>query len=195
MAVHVPLSAEAQAEARLLMLSAHNILNPKDGRPVAVPTQDMVLGCYYLTADGKNAKGEGKCFKDFEEAIMAYENKVVDLHALVKVRCPDGSLITTTVGRVIFNEVLPKELGFINQVADKKTLSKIVDDCYRNLGFAATSALLDGIKKIGFTFSTKAGVTISLTDIVVPSEKQAILNSAEKEVEQVEQQYRPLLPR
>lgn len=122
MAVHVPLSAEAQAEARLLMLSAHNILNPKDGRPVAIPTQDMVLGCYYLTLEKDGAKGEGKVFKDVNEAIMAYETGSVDLHAKVKIRI-GGQLVDTTVGRAIFNEVIPEELRFINEVANKKFLA------------------------------------------------------------------------
>jgi len=190
MAVHVPLSAEAQAEARLLMLSTNNILNPKDGRPIAIPTQDMVIGCYYLTLDKPGAKGEGKCFKDAEEAIMAYEEGAVDLQALIKARVPGLGLIETTVGRLIFNQVIPPELGFINRVADKKLLSKIIDDCYRKLGYAATSALLDGIKELGFRFATRAGVTISMEDIVIPAEKETILREAEKQVAQVEEHYR-----
>jgi DNA-directed RNA polymerase subunit beta' len=196
MAVHVPLSAEAQAESRLLMLSANNILNPKDGKPVAVPTQDMVLGSYYLTVERENALGEGMCFASSEEAIMAYENKYVSLHAKVKVRLkdvtgPDGSnLIETTVGRVIFNEVIPRELGYINKVAEKKVLSKIVDDCYRKLGFSATTKLLDGIKKLGFTYATRAGVTIGIQDITIPEAKKEILKEAEQMVEKVETQYR-----
>jgi len=190
MAVHVPLSAEAQAEARLLMLSANNILNPKDGRPVAVPTQDMVLGCYYLTMDRQGARGEGKAFRDPEEAVMAYQSGAVSLQAAVRVRMPDGEIKKTTVGRLIFNEAIPPEIGYINQVADKKTLSWIVDECYRKLGFAPTSKLLDGLKKLGFTYATRAGVTIGISDIIIPAEKKDILAAADQAVEQVEQQFR-----
>ncbi|OPX84433.1 MAG: DNA-directed RNA polymerase subunit beta' [Pelotomaculum sp. PtaB.Bin104] len=190
MAVHVPLSAEAQAEARLLMLSSNNILNPKDGRPVAIPTQDMVLGIYYLTVEKPGVLGEGKFFKDSEEAIMAYYSEAVSLHARIKVRMQDMRLLETTTGRIIFNEVIPKELGFINGVADKKVLSKIVDDCYRRLGFSATTSLLDGIKKLGFTFATKAGITIGVQDITIPEKKKEILKNSEKQVEKVELQYR-----
>jgi len=190
MAVHVPLSAEAQAESRLLMLSANNILNPKDGRPVAIPTQDMVLGSYYLTMEKEGVPGEGKVFKDPNEAIMAYYNNDVSLHAKVKVRIPGHGLMETTVGRVIFNEVIPPELGYINQVAEKKVLVKIVDDCYRKLGFSKTTKLLDGIKKLGFSFATKAGITIGMQDITIPPEKGEILREAEEKVEKVEFQYR-----
>ncbi|OPY59751.1 MAG: DNA-directed RNA polymerase subunit beta' [Pelotomaculum sp. PtaU1.Bin035] len=190
MAVHVPLSAEAQSEARLLMLSSNNILNPKDGHPVAIPTQDMVLGIYYLTVEKPGVLGEGKVFKDSEEAVMAYYNNDVSLHAKVKVRVAGGSLLETTVGRIIFNEVIPPELGYINKVADKKVLSKIVDDCYRRLGFSSTTKLLDGVKKLGFTFATKAGITISIQDITIPERKKEILRDAEKQVGKVELQYR-----
>lgn len=190
MAVHVPLSAEAQAEARLLMLSSNNILNPKDGKPVAIPTQDMVLGIYYLTMEKEGAKGEGKIFRDVEEAVMAYDNKVVSLHAKVKVRDAEGGIRETTVGRTIFNEVIPSELGYINAVADKKVLGRVVDDCYRTLGFSATTRLLDGIKKLGFTYATKAGITIGIHDIMIPREKTEILENAEEKVEKVELQYR-----
>ncbi len=130
MAVHVPLSAEAQAEARLLMLSAHNILNPKDGRPVASPTQDMVLGSYYLTMERQGAAGEGKVFKDIDEAILAYDSGNVHLQARIKVRY-NGELIETTVGRLIFNTVIPSVVGFVNEVAGKKTLGDIVAKTYR----------------------------------------------------------------
>lgn len=190
MAVHVPLSAEAQAEARLLMLSAHNILNPKDGRPVAIPTQDMVLGCYYLTLEKEGAKGEGKVLRDSFEAIMAYQTGSADLHARVKVRQPDGTLLETTIGRVIFNEVIPPELGFINEVASKKVLGNIVARAYRELGYSKTAALLDGLKKVGYSYATKAGITIGITDIIIPESKKDILGEAEREVELVEQQYR-----
>ena len=190
MAVHVPLSAEAQAEARLLMLSSYNILNPKDGRPVAIPTQDMVLGTYYLTMERDDDMGEGFRFVDDDEAIMAYENGAVTLHARIKVRRPGNQLLETTVGRLIFNSVIPDELGYINKVADKKTLSTIVDECYRKLGFAETSSLLDGVKNLGFKYATKAGITIGVSDIIIPVQKKDILSEAEQYVEKVEQQYR-----
>jgi DNA-directed RNA polymerase subunit beta' len=190
MAVHVPLSAEAQAEARLLMLSAHNILNPKDGRPVAVPTQDMVLGCYYLTLEKPGAVGEGSVLRDPAEALMAYRTGNAELHARVKVRRPGGSILDTTVGRIIFNEVIPEELGYVNEVAGKKVLGNIVAKAYRELGYAETAALLDGLKKLGYSYATRAGITIGITDITIPDEKKGILSGAEKSVETVETQYR-----
>ena len=189
MAVHVPLSAEAQAEARLLMLSAHNILNPKDGRPVASPTQDMVLGSYYLTMDRPGAFGEGKIFKDDDEAVMAYNSKAVHLQAKIKVRRENG-LLETTVGRLIFNTVIPEEVGYINEVAGKKGLGNIVAKTYRLGGYAKTASLLDGIKSLGFKFSTKAGMTVGLSDIQVPEEKKRILAEADGLVAKTEQQFR-----
>lgn len=188
MAVHVPLSAEAQAEARLLMLSAHNILAPKDGRPVCTPTQDMVLGSYYLTMDKDGAKGEGKIFSSYHEALLAYDAGVVDLQAKVKVRV-QNKILDTTVGRMIFNENLPPELRR-NHLVDKKELGKVVAEAFRRFGTAKTAELLDGIKDLGFKFSTKAGITISISDIKVPAEKKEILAETEKIVEQVEMQYR-----
>ncbi len=192
MAVHVPLSAEAQAEARLLMLSAHNILNPKDGKPVTIPTQDMVLGCYYLTVERKRDADSDtrKRFKDENEAIMAYENKEVTLHEPVTVRMPGGQMLDATVGRIIFNQALPDELRFFNQVADKKALSVIVNKCYQKLGFAATSKLLDGLKYLGYRYATQAGITIGISDIKIPGKKKELLTEAEGRVEKVETQYR-----
>jgi DNA-directed RNA polymerase subunit beta' len=189
MAVHVPLSAEAQAEARLLMLSAHNILNPKDGRPVASPTQDMVLGSYYLTMERPGAFGEGKIFKDVDEAVLAYESKEVNLQATIKVR-KDGALLETTVGRLIFNSVIPPEVGYVNEVAGKKTLNNIVAKSYRVGGYQVTAELLDGIKSLGFKYSTRAGMTVGLADITVPKEKKQILADADALVSKTEQQYR-----
>jgi len=189
MAVHVPLSAEAQAEARLLMLSSHNILNPKDGRPVASPTQDMVLGSYYLTVEKEGADGEGKLFANEGEAVLAWESGVVDLQARIRVR-RNGGRLDTTVGRLIFNQVIPPEVGYINEVASKKVLGNIVAKCYRILGNRSTADMLDGIKKLGFTFSTRAGVTVGITDIQIPEEKKQILADADSIVEKVEQQYR-----
>ncbi|SMB88799.1 DNA-directed RNA polymerase subunit beta' [Thermanaeromonas toyohensis ToBE] len=192
MAVHVPLSAEAQAEARLLMLASNNILNPKDGRPVVTPTQDIVLGCYWLTLARPGAKGEGRVFASYEEAYMAYVHKVIDLQALIKVRMEDGQLVETTIGRLIFNKEspIPKELGFYNCEIGKKQLGEIVARCYRELGTAATAKMLDGIKRLGFHYATLAGVTIGLDDIHVPEEKNQILRQAEEQVDQVDQQYR-----
>ncbi len=188
MAVHVPLSAEAQAEARLLMLSAHNILAPKDGRPVVTPTQDMVLGSFYLTMEKEGAQGEGKLFSSYHEALMAYDAGVLELQARIKVRV-GGKMLDTTVGRMLFNEKLPPELRR-NQLVDKKELGKIVAEAYRKFGTTKTAELLDSIKNLGFRFSTRAGITISISDIKVPEEKREILAETEKLVEQVEIQYR-----
>ncbi|MCB8815661.1 DNA-directed RNA polymerase subunit beta' [Desulfosporosinus sp. SRJS8] len=189
MAVHVPLSAEAQSEARLLMLSAHNILNPKDGRPVATPTQDMVLGSYYLTMERPGAFGEGKIFKDYDEAVLAYDSKAVHLQASIKVR-RDGELLETTVGRLIFNSVIPSQIGYFNEVVGKKGLADIVAKTYRKAGYEATANLLDGLKSQGFKFSTRAGMTVGLTDITVPKEKTEILGKADIAVAKTELQYR-----
>lgn len=189
MAVHVPLSAEAQAEARLLMLASHNILNPKDGRPVCTPTQDMVLGSYYLTIEKPGADGEGKIFRNFEEIEHAYNSKVIELHARIKLRTSEG-MLETTAGRIFFNNVIPKEVGYFNEDVTKKTLGKIVARCFQVLGVAETSKMLDGIKKLGFIFSTRAGITISVSDIIVPTDKIDILKAAEESVERIEMQYR-----
>jgi DNA-directed RNA polymerase subunit beta' len=189
MAVHVPLSAEAQAEARILMLSSNNILNPKDGQPVVTPTRDMVLGCYYLTLERPGAKGEGRAFATPEEAIMAYELGEVHLQAKVTVRVGEQRL-ETTVGRVLFNEKLPEELRFINTVVDKKILEKIVADCYRLLGNAETARVLDSIKEMGFHFATRAGVTISMSDLDVPIHKGELIAETEAKAALIDQQYR-----
>jgi len=191
MAVHVPLSAEAQAEARLLMMASQNILNPKDGRPVVTPTQDMVLGSYYLTVEKEGAKGEGKVFRDYEEVLLAYESGVIDLHAKIKVRM-DGEYLETTAGRLIFhNEIpIPKELGFMNHEIGKKALGEIVARCYRKLGYSETAKMLDGIKRVGYKYSTKAGITIGITDIQIPGSKKEILERTEVQVDKIEQQYR-----
>ena len=190
MAVHVPLSAEAQAEARLLMLSAHNILNPKDGRPVASPTKDMVLGCYYLTLEQKDVAGSGKIFKDNEEARLAYDSGAIHLHAKIFVRQEDGSRLETTVGRIIFNEIIPEEVGYINDLVNKKVLDQIVATSYRLGGYDKTARLLDGVKGLGFRFSTQAGVTVSISDLEVPEAKKDILAIADTDVGKTETQYR-----
>ncbi|HZK84432.1 MAG TPA: DNA-directed RNA polymerase subunit beta' [Desulfosporosinus sp.] len=189
MAVHVPLSTEAQTEARLLMLASHNILNPKDGRPVQTPTQDMVLGSYYLTMDRPGAFGEGKIFKDYDEAVLAYDSKAVHLQASIKVR-RDGVLLETTVGRLIFNSVIPPEVGYFNEVIGKKGLGDIIAIAFRRCGYEATAILLDGLKNQGFKFSTRAGITVGLMDITIPEEKTEILAKADAAVAKTEQQYR-----
>ena len=213
MAVHVPLSAEAQAEARLLMISSYNILNPKDGHPVAVPTQDMVLGSYYLTAVKEGAKGEGKVFCSYDEAYMAYENGDVDLHALIEIVKPaewDYQMVEkkrvefeyrengmpcrlkTTVGRLKFNYniPIPKEMGYYNCTITKKVLGNIVDRCVRIMGITYASKLLDGIKAMGYSTSTQAGITIGLQDIKVPAAKKTIMEKADQDVNKVEELFR-----
>jgi len=210
MAVHVPLSVEAQAEARFLMLSINNMLKPSDGRPVVCPIQDMVIGCYYLTIEREGEKGEGRVFTGPDEVIMAYQTGQVGLHARVKMRVTKeingervSKLIEVTPGRVIFNEAIPQDLGFkdrnnpdeafdleINTVVDKKVLEEIVDRCYRKYGNSQTAIVLDKIKTLGFHYATKGAITISISDIVVPEEKQELLKQADEEVARVERQYR-----
>ncbi|MBI2914535.1 MAG: DNA-directed RNA polymerase subunit beta' [Firmicutes bacterium] len=189
MAVHVPLSAEAQAEARLLMLSTYNLLLPASGRPVVTPTQDMVIGCYYLTLEAQGQKGEGKVFSSVDEIRLAYEAGAVGLHSRIKFRL-NGALIETTPGRVLFNEVLPPEFATYNQVIDRKELAKMVDRLYRKLGSAGCAEVLDRIKKLGFHYATVSGTTVAIGDITIPPEKVQILNEAERLVDLVEQQHR-----
>jgi len=191
MAVHVPLSAAAQAEARLLMLSAYNILSPAYGRAITSPTRDIVFGCYYLTQEKAGARGEGKVFSTPTEAVMAYEAGAVELHARIKVRLTrDSEPVETTVGRVIFNEAIPEELRFINDVCDRKVLAQIVSEAYSRLGSSKTVQLLDALKDLGFRYATKSGSGIAIDDIVIPPEKDRILKEAEKQIDAIEQQYR-----
>ena len=210
MAVHVPLSVEAQAEARFLMLACNNILKPQSGQPVVEPTQDMVLGCYYLTLQRDGDKGEGKIFSSEDEAIMAYQTGECSLHAKVKIRIErewEGKkirkVIDTSIGRIIFNNAIPQDLGFVERnTADdmfklevdklvvKKDIGKIIDKCYRRYGAAETSEMLDRIKAMGFRYSTKGGITIGFQDITVPEEKKSILADAEAEVEKIDKLYR-----
>jgi len=189
MAVHVPLSAEAQTEARILMLSAHNILSPANGRPVATPTQDMVLGCYYLTVVKEGVIGEGRCYSSPEEAILAVDADLLDLHALIKVRM-NGERIETTAGRLIFNQHIQTDLGFLNTEVDKKQLGKIVLFCCRHYGTVQTAEVLDQIKSLGFHYATRSGATISVTDIIIPEAKASIIAEAEARVEQLENHLR-----
>ncbi|MGI6603660.1 MAG: DNA-directed RNA polymerase subunit beta' [bacterium] len=190
MAVHVPLSAEAQSEARILMLSAYNLLSPANGKPLAVPTQDMVIGCYYLTSIQEGAKGAGRDFVSVDEALMAYDAGDLALQAPIKVRI-DGESVDTTLGRLIFIQALPEGMRYhLNEAVDKKGLGKLVAECYHRYGIETTGEMLDRIKALGFHFATRAGITISISDIEVPSDKARILSAAENEVEEIEQQYR-----
>jgi len=188
MAVHVPLSFEAQMEARLLMLSSHNILSPANGRPLAIPSQDMVLGCYYVTKEKKGVMGEGKIFASPDEVLIALNDKKVDLHAKIKVRV-NGELIETTVGRVLFNSIVPKEMGFVNILLTKKNLEQFVSEVYKKVGNLATVQFLDRLKDLGFRYSTLAGSSIGLDDIVIPENKKEIIEKAYEEVRQLEEQY------
>jgi DNA-directed RNA polymerase subunit beta' len=210
MAVHVPLSAEAQAEARFLMLSANNLLKPQDGKPVTVPTQDMVLGSYYLTVDKEGDLGEGKIFASPEEALMAYDNKFVSLHARIKVRITKtingekkSGIIETTVGKLIFNQAIPQNLGFVDRddpenmfklevdfLVGRKELGKIIDRCIRVNGATMTAKVLDDIKKLGFKYSTKGAITIGVSDMIIPEIKQKYLEETDKKVEMITKQYR-----
>ena len=210
MAVHVPLSVEAQAEARFLMLAANNILKPQDGKPVVCPTQDMVIGCYYLTQQRDGVKGEGKAFHSEDEAIMAYQTGEITLQSKVYVRLERQwqgktyrKVVNTSVGRLIFNNAIPQDLGFVQRdclddmfklevdhLVAKKDLGTIVDMCYRKHGPTITSEVLDKIKSLGFTYSTKAGITVSYQDIKVPKEKKAIIAAAEKQVVDIDNMFR-----
>ena len=210
MAVHVPLSAEAQAEARFLMLASNNLLKPSDGRPVTVPTQDMVLGSYYLTLDKDGEPGEGKIFRDCDEAIMAYDAKVVSLHAKIKVRrtleingVMKTGLVDTTVGRIIFNRPIPQDLGFVDRtnpendlkfeidfLVGKKQLGKIFDKCIRIHGTQRTSEVLDAVKAQGYKYSTKSAITVAVCDAEIPPTKKDIIARAEKQVDQVTKMYK-----
>ena len=209
MAVHVPLSAEAQAEARFLMLAANNLLKPSDGRPVAVPTQDMVLGSYYLTLDKDGELGEGKAFRDFDEALMAYDAKVVSLHAKIKVRRtvkfqgkPLTGLIETTVGRMIFNRPVPQDLGYVDRstpeealkleiefLVGKKQLGKIIEKCIKMHGTERTAEVLDDIKAQGYKYSTISGITVAVCDATIPPEKKTIITDAEQEIDRISSDY------
>ncbi|MFH1239411.1 MAG: DNA-directed RNA polymerase subunit beta', partial [bacterium] len=189
MAVHVPLSAEAQIEAKVLMSSTHNILSPAHGRPIVTPSQDMVLGCCYLTKEKIGDKGEGKRFSDTQEVIIAYDAGVVGLHAKVKVRMA-GQLVDTTVGRVIFNEIIPEELRFVNHTVSKKELSELIYKCYIELGNYQTVVLLDKVKEMGFKYATLSGLSISTVDMMVPAIKGELIEKARKEVVEIEKQYK-----
>ena len=194
MAVHVPLSRGAVLEAKRVMLSTNNLLSPSSGDPIVAPTLDMVLGCFYLTTmiEG-DSNGTGRQFTSFEDARLAYDLGIVDLRAGIRVRQPspsDGSgWLKTTVGRIVFNDVLPSELGYRNQEMDKSALRDLTAECYRTLGNKGTSEVLDAIKELGFHYASKSGVTIAINDIEVSPEKDTIVGEAERKTELLEQQY------
>ena len=209
MAVHLPLSAEAQAEARFLMLAANNLLKPSDGKPVAVPSQDMVLGSYYLTMEKAGEPGEGKVFRDVNEALMAYNEHDVTLHSAIKVKITKdigdkkvSKIIDATVGRLIFNENIPQNLGYVDRtnsdkqfdleiafLVGKKKLSDIIERCIKIHGTTTTSEVLDRIKALGYKYSTKSGLTVAVCDATIPPQKKDILAEADKEVEQITEDY------
>ncbi len=206
MAVHVPLSLEAQMEARMLMLSTNNILSPASGKPIATPSQDMILGCCYLTKVKPGCPGEGKIFENPEAVITAYQNKAVALHAKIKVRgiteisepefkekdLKNAALWKqyTTVGRIIFNQVVPPEMGYINHELNKKEVSLLMERCYKNLGHHRTIKLLEDIKNMGYKFATLSGISISIADMVVPSAKDDLIKKARGAVKEIESQAR-----
>ena len=209
MAVHVPLSAEAQAEARFLMLAAGNLLKPSDGQPVTVPTQDMILGSYYLTLDKDGERGEGKVFRDVDEVMMAYQTGVIELHSKIKVRREleidgkiESGIVDTTIGKIIFNNPIPQDLGFIDRsipenrfkfevdfLVGKSGLKKIIDKCIKIHGPVRTSVVLDHIKAQGYKYSTKGAITVAVCDAVIPPQKKAIIAEAEKEVDVIRDEF------
>jgi DNA-directed RNA polymerase subunit beta' len=210
MAVHVPLSAEAQAEARMLMLSANNLLRPQDGQPVTVPTQDMILGTYYLTYVKDDEPGHGKVFSSVDEAMLAYDEKVVGIHAPIRVQVTkeiDGvkksKIIDATVGRLIFNEPIPQDLGYVDRsdpdkafdleigfTTGKKQLSSLIDRCIRKHGFTISTEMLDNVKALGYKYSTRGALTVSIADMTIPEKKYELIADAEQEVVKIERQYK-----
>ena len=200
MACHLPLSVEAQAEARTLMLSSHNILSTKDGKPVAVPSQDMILGTYYLTVVREDTRDKAKTFATYDEVMLAYESHIIGLQDILYIRLPDHGRVETTAGRLIFNNALFPELWqyekredgtyTLGKVMDKKTVGKLVDQCFQLFGNEKTAELLDRIKSLGYSFARRAGMTVAIADIKVPEVKTSLLDTAEQEVEKVSRMYR-----
>jgi len=206
MAVHVPLSDKAQDEARRFMLSTRNLLHPATGEPSIGASQDMVLGCFYLTQERPDKKGEGRVFTDITEALLAFHHGIVDLQALVQVRLGDvdmhndappsrpvpsnGKLVRTTVGRIIFNEALPERLRFKNYAMKKENLKQVIGECFKEYGRAKTAELADEIKRLGFSYATRAGATIAISDVIVPKGKQEELSKADAKIAELEEQYR-----
>ena len=200
MACHLPLSVEAQSEARTLMLSVHNILSTKDGKPVAIPSQDMILGTYYLTVVREDTRDKAKTFATYDEVMLAYDSHVIGLQDILYIRLPEHGRVETTAGRLIFNNALFPELWQYEQkedgtytlgkVMDKKTVGKLVDQCFQLFGNEKTAELLDRIKSLGYSFARRAGMTVAIADIKVPEEKFDLLDTAEQEVEKVSRLYR-----
>jgi DNA-directed RNA polymerase beta' subunit len=190
MAVHVPLSIEAQVEARVLMMSVNNVLSPASGKPIMLPTQDMVLGIYYLMKERQGAKGEGKIFSDPEDVRVAYDAGQLSEHAKIKVRI-DGKMVETTTGRVLFYEIVPRDIAFddINRDMTKKALSKIIEDSYKRVGRRQTVVFLDSLEKLGFHFATNSGISICMSDMHIPTTKPEMIHKAEQEVMEVQSQY------
>jgi len=188
MAVHVPLSLEAQVESRILMLSSNNIFSPSDGRPIVTPSQDIVLGLYYLTKEKAGQKGEGTIFSGPEEVITAYQDREIELHTKIKLVL-SGKVIDTTVGRVLLNEVLPKGLAYVNEILNKSKIGKIISECYRQCGHHETVKVLDNLKNLGFEHATLAGISIGVNDFDIPVGKQKVIDEAMKEIESVKKQY------
>ncbi|SDD04471.1 DNA-directed RNA polymerase subunit beta' [Desulfurella multipotens] len=190
MAVHVPISVEAQLESKVIMLSSHNIISPAHGNPIAVPSQDMVLGIYYMTKARENAKGESAIFANAWSVRLAYENGVVDLNAKIKYKV-ENTVINTTVGRVLFSEIVPKVVPFslINKTIGKKDLNNLISYIYKNTDLPTTVAFLDDVKKMGFEMATKSGISISVDDILVPEDKSSIIEHAEEEARKIQNQY------
>ena len=189
MAVHLVLSPEAQMEAKLLMLATNNIIAPSSGKPIAVPSQDMVMGCYYMTKERKGEKGEGKVFSNKNQLITAYQAKQIGTHAIIKVRI-DEELVETTPGRLMFNTMLPKEVRNYGKTFGKGELGTLIAELYKKFGFEKTSDLIDKIKNFGFHYGTIAGITVGIEDLEIPESKKSILEKAEKEVTAVEEQYK-----
>ena len=209
MAVHVPLSAEAQAEARFLMLSSNNLLKPQDGKPVTVPTQDMVLGIYYMTSERENQPGDGRAFSSLAEAEMAYNENEINLHSRIKVRMTDqfngqtmSQMVESTFGRMLFNEILPQNLGFVNRsipgnelqlevdtLVDKKKLGQIIEKCININGISETARVLDQIKAMGYHASTRSGISIGVFDMIVPDVKKSYIQEAEATVDRIHNMY------
>jgi len=191
MAVHVPLSVEAQIEARVLMMSTNNILSPATGRPIIGPTQDIVLGCYFMTRERPGARGEGRRFANPDEVRVAFDAGEVDLHAAIKVRMNGSGLSDTTAGRVMLREIVPDEIPFeiINKTMDKKALGELIDQAYRRLGSKATVILADRLRTLGYQFATRAGISICVDDMQIPSDKARFVEAANEQVRQIEAQY------
>lgn len=189
MAVHVPLSVESQTEARMLMLASHNILHPAHGYPLAIPSQDMVLGAYYLTKEKEGDFGEGRQFSSLNEVLMAYENKTVGLHAIVDVRHNGKWHKKTTVGRAIFNSIVPDEVDYIDELLNKKKIERIIYDCYLTVSSHRTVKFLDDLKNLGFKFATQSGVSIAIDDVLIPEEKESIISKADKEVSSIQSKF------